>query len=233
MKSRTVKSPAQGFRYIFSYILDHHTDFVSEDGDVSILGETICVHINEPMTEHVELINLSCQGMNSFTYYAEQLVEGKHIKKDNPEDEAEYTYYGRLFEYGQCCVYPDSPSCGAWVNQIQAVINKLKQSPNSRRGVAVTWQPWVDIDSHDPPCMDFLKFSIKNNKVCLTVVFRSHDVLKAWPQNVYGISYLLKYVADELGIEVGYLEVISCDPHVYIGADIDLVNKTKLKLKGV
>jgi thymidylate synthase len=186
------------------------------------------------MSDHETLINLSCQGENSFNYYKEQLVEGKHIKKDNPDDEAEYTYYERLFDYGQCCIYPDHPICGGgWVDQIGEIINKLKQSPTSRRAVAVTWQPWVDITSHDPPCMNFLKFSIKDNKACLTVVFRSHDILKAWPQNVYGISYLLKYVADQLGIEVGYLEVISCDPHVYIGSDIDLARQTVNKMQGV
>ena len=224
MKSRTVKSPAQGFKYIFNYLIDHHTDFISEDGDVSFLGETTCVHIVNPLADHDELINLSCQGINSFNYYKEQLVEGKHIKKDNPDDEAEYTYYGRICEYE---VDNDS------INQIESIIDKLEQSPNSRRGVVVTWQPWVDINSRDPPCMDFLKFSIKDNKVCLTVVFRSHDILKAWPQNVYGISYLLKYVADQLGIEVGYLEVISCDPHIYIGADVDLVKNTNKLIGGV
>jgi thymidylate synthase len=58
------------------------------------------------------------------------------------------------------------------------------------------------------------------------VVFRSHDIFKAWAKNTYALSYLMKFVADKLDIEVGYLEIISFDPHIYIAYDIDLLNRT-------
>jgi thymidylate synthase len=224
MQQFNVDTPYDGFIAIFNHIMSKHELFVSEDGDQSYLGETVCIHIHDPLKDHDKLIEVSCQGQQSFDYYKEQLVEGKHIKQEDPEDEAEYTYHGRLFEYEY-----ESGEFGS-TNQIEKIVQKLTKSPYSRRAVAVTWQPWNDINAQDPPCMDILKFSIKKGKGCLTVLFRSHDALKAWPQNEYAISYLLQSVCDQLGIRVGWLEIISCDPHVYIKADQDLVKATYAKI---
>jgi thymidylate synthase len=221
----TVNDPYDGFVKIFNHVMNKRDLFVSEDNDQSYLGETVCIHINNPLKNHDKLINVSCQGKQSFNSYYEQLVLGLHIKKDDPDDEATYTYHGRLFEYG---VGTDLDSYN--VNQIRYIIEKLTESKNSRRAVAVTWQPGKDLFSHDPPCMDFLKFSIKKDRLCLTVVFRSHDVLKAWPQNVYAISRLQEYVTNKIGVGIGWLEIISLDPHVYIKGDATLAKETYHKI---
>jgi thymidylate synthase len=205
--------------------MNKHSLFVSEDGDQSYLGETVCIHIDDPARDHDKLIEVSCQGEQSFRFYYEQLVLGLHIKKDNPGEEAAYTYHGRLFNYG---VGTDLDLYN--VNQIRYITEKLTKNKNSRRAVAVTWQPWEDLFSHDPPCMDFLKFSIKKGKLCLTVVFRSHDVLKAWPQNVFAIYKLLDLVGMTIGVGTGWLEIISLDPHVYIKGDATLVKETYNKI---
>lgn len=211
MFSRTVKDPYQGFKFIVEYLNNYHDEFISEDNDVSYLGETIAVHILNPLENHDALIALDCQGLQSFEYYREQLVEGKHTKG------FVYTYHGRLNDY-------------FGFNQIEKIVNKLKESPTTRRAVAVTWQPEFDLDSEDPPCMDLLKFSVKHGKLCLSVVFRSHDILKAWGKNVYALAYLMDDIALALDLSIGYLEVISMDPHIYAKADIDLLNKTIYKI---
>ena len=77
--------------------------------------------------------------------------------------------------------------------------------------------------------MDLLKFTIKYNKLCLSVVFRSHDLIKGWINNVYALIYLMQYVSMILDIDIGYLEVISFDPHVYM-SDMDRVKTLKEKL---
>jgi len=223
IRAITTSSPFSAFFAIMKHLNDHGIVMVSEDGDMCIESDTIIAHIDKPLEDIDRLVNTYCLGPQGVEYYCEQLCEGKHIKKDNPEDEAEYTYYGRLCDY-------DFPECYDHVNQIKNIVDKLKKSPNSRRAVAVTWQPWVDINSSDPPCMDLLKFSIRDGKLNLRVVFRSHDLLKGWPGNVCALSRMMSNIAFELNVSVGYLEVVSFDGHIYGKGDIDLFKSTLNKL---
>lgn len=220
-------TPFQAFKLIMQHINDKGELNVSEDGDECLEIDTLIVRMSQPTKNHDKLTNVYCLGENGTRYYKEQLCEGKHIKKDNPDDEAEYTYFGRLNSY-------DFPECYDKVNQINNIMDKLKESPSTRRAVAVTWQPWIDIYSNDPPCMDFLKFNIRKNNLNLRVVFRSHDLLKGWPGNIMALSDLLESKANYLNLNIGFLEIVSYDGHVYIASDIDLFVKTldRLNIKG-
>ena len=53
----------------------------------------------------------------------------------------EYTYHERLFAY-------QVPGAGA-VDQVAAVIAKLRQVPYTRRAQVVTWQVWNDLNIGD------------------------------------------------------------------------------------
>ena len=57
---------------------------------------------------------------------------------------------------------------------------------------------------------------------CLSVVFRSHDLIKGWINNVYALVHLMNDTCIAFGTYVGYLEVMSFDPHVYM-SDVDRV----------
>ena len=223
MKAITRNTAAQAYQALFSVMLDHGEDFTSEDGAPCLIApgrETIVVHINNPTCDLWNLIDLSPLGPHSMEYYREQLVEGKHIKKDNPEEEAEYTYYQRLREYGV-------PYAG--IDQIKNITSKIECNPSTRRAVAVTWQPYNDSHARDPPCMDLLKFNVWKGKLNLTVVFRSHDLIGGWLNNVYALIYLLKEIAESLNLKVGFLEIVSCDGHFYKN-DQDKIDKIKAKL---
>ena len=225
MKAITRNTAAQAYRAIFSFMLDHAEDFTSEDGALSMIApgrETIIAHINRPLNDLEQLANLSPLGSGAMEYYREQLVEGKHIKKDNPEDEAEYTYYQRLREYYIILN-------GVTFDQINAIKQKIGDNWQTRRAVAVTWQPWSDPSSSDPPCMDLLKFNVWKGKLNLSVVFRSHDLIGGWLNNCYALIYLLKEIADALNLEVGVLDIISFDGHFYKN-DQDKIDKIKAKL---
>lgn len=190
-------------------------DIAPVDGDIKtdesgykyLEVDTLCVHISDPTRDLNKLVDWSPLGKQAMDYYRDQLVYGENIEG------FEYTYYERLREY-------------EGIDQIYEIIDKLHSFKLSRRAVAVTWQPWIDLESKDPPCMDLLKFSIKDNKLCLSVVFRSHDLIKGWINNVYALVHLMVLIAMALEIEVGYLEVMSFDPHVYM-SDVDRVKMLK------
>jgi thymidylate synthase len=129
--------------------------------------------------------------------YSKQLVTG-----DNSQD-FEYTYGQRLRNWDNK------------VDQIEYVIKKLKSNESTRRATAVTWIPYIDTKVDEVPCMIVDDFKVRNGKVHLTTLFRSHDFAGAYPANLYGISRLLEYVARKSGFQPGTISTISVSAHIY------------------
>ncbi|WP_135605095.1 thymidylate synthase [Methanococcoides sp. NM1] len=129
--------------------------------------------------------------------YAKQLITG-----ENAQD-FEYTYGQRLRNWDEK------------VDQIAYVIEKLKNNRTTRRATAVTWIPTVDTHVDEVPCMIIDDFKIRDEKVHLTTVFRSHDFAGAYPANLYGLSKLLEYVAEHVGLAAGSITTVSISAHIY------------------
>jgi len=101
------------------------------------------------------------------------------------------------------------------INQIEYIIQKLKQKPYSRRAQAITWRPLVDPFHSDPPCLQRIFMRIKNNKLIMQTTWRSRDLFRAWEANVNGMIRIQKYVADQLNVEVGHYLDFSNSLHIY------------------
>jgi thymidylate synthase (methanogen type) len=110
------------------------------------------------------------------------------------------------------------------INQIEKIIQKLKKSPYTRRAQAITWRPYSDPITEDPPCLQRLYFRVKNGKLILQTCWRSRDLFKAWEANVNAMIRIQKYVADQLGLEIGEYIDFSNSLHIY-GRDIGDVKK--------
>jgi len=222
IRAITVGTAAQAYRIIFNHVIDKGDMWTTEDGKKCLKTDTIISHINRPMDDHDELIRLSTLGPLSMEQYRKDFVDGIDENDERPMDFS-YTYHERLFRYN----FPDGN-----INQIFNIVDKIRNSPLTRRAVAVTWKPWEDIDSVEPPCLDLAKVStsLDCSHVNMSVVFRSHDILGGFPNNVYTLSYLLKHIADNTGRGVGYLEVVSMDPHIYM-SDADKIDILRRKLK--
>ena len=57
----------------------------------------------------------------------------------------------------------------------------LRRFRFSRRSVASLWDPRSDPGSEDPPCVDFVQASVRDDKLHLTAYIRSNDIYRAWP----------------------------------------------------
>lgn len=143
-----------------------------------------------------------------------------------------YTYYNRMKDY------PYMDIGGTWIgdgdgmgyDQITGVVAKLAERTDSRRGVMVTWNPLLDTESIEPPCMDMLQAIIRSGKLHLRVVFRSQDMLLGLPENLVGISVLHNHLTHEINrvgghdITVGEITVVSLTPHIYNKRDSNHLN---------
>ncbi len=101
------------------------------------------------------------------------------------------------------------------IDQIEYVVRRLQSNANSRRASAVTWIPPVDTMKEEVPCMMVDDFKIREERLHLTALFRSHDFAGAYPANLYGLTRLLEYVAERVGAEPGSITTLSCSAHIY------------------
>jgi len=116
------------------------------------------------------------------------------------------------------------------INQIQYIIQKLQERPYSRRAQAITWRPLVDPFHIDPPCLQRIYMRIKDNKLVMHTTWRSRDLFRAWEANVNGMIRIQKYVADQLGVELGHYLDFSNSLHIYgntITEVEDMLNRMK------
>jgi thymidylate synthase len=101
------------------------------------------------------------------------------------------------------------------IDQIQEAIKRLNNFKESRRAISITWDPTVDTKNDEVPCMMLVDFKIRDGKLHTTGLWRSHDIYGAWFPNAVGLSNLTKYVAGEVGMEVGMLTIHSISAHIY------------------
>ncbi|MBD3256526.1 MAG: hypothetical protein GF383_15630 [Candidatus Lokiarchaeota archaeon] len=116
------------------------------------------------------------------------------------------------------------------VNQIEYIIEKLKESPYSRRAQAITWRPLIDPYHFDPPCLQRIFMRVKDGKLLMQTTWRSRDLFRAWEANVNGMIHIQKMVANELGVKIGHYLDFSNSLHIY-GVSIPEVKDMLIRMK--
>ncbi len=111
-----------------------------------------------------------------------------------------YTYGNRLMKYFE-------------VNQYDVMMDRVKENDNTRRAVAVTYDPKNDNDKEDIPCLMMVKLSTYENKLNMGVVFRSNDIKYAFSSNMYALFNVHKYLSQNLNKQIGKFFYVSFDPH--------------------
>jgi len=161
----------------------------------------VVIFIKEPFLEpRIHLKGIIAGHLKGLLDYVDEILYGTQdyrIGKD-----WHYTYHERLFNY-------------QGLDQISALIEKLKKAPFTRRAQAITWIPSKDLRADSPPCIQRLWFRVIKNKLVLHVHMRSNDGLKASFMNMYAMTELQKRVANLVGVPVGSYVHIADSFHVY------------------
>ncbi len=145
----------------------------------------------------------------------------------------QYTYHERLTAYEVPSPH-DAPhaanECIQTIDQVAKVIEQLAATPYSRRIQAITWQPWIDQDCEDPPCLQRMWFRILEDdngvwRLNMDVDFRSRDAFKASFMNMDAFVFWMSLIAVEVSRKAGRPVLLGryCDKsssfHIY-GKDI-------------
>lgn len=104
---------------------------------------------------------------------------------------------------------------GTEVDQIQNLIDGLKNNPDSRRHLVCAWNVGEVLDMALPPCHAMFQFYVANNKLSCQLYQRSTDTFLGLPFNIASYSLLVHMIAQQCGYEVGDFVWTGGDVHIY------------------
>lgn len=102
------------------------------------------------------------------------------------------------------------------VDQIQNVINQIKNSPDSRRMIVSAWNPSEVDDMALPPCHCLFQFYVADGKLSLQLYQRSADTFLGVPFNIASYALLLLMMAQVCDLEPGEFIHTTGDTHLYL-----------------
>lgn len=105
---------------------------------------------------------------------------------------------------------------GSPVDQLQNVIEQIRNNPNSRRLIVCAWNPAYVDDMALPPCHCLFQFGVIDGKLNCHLYQRSADVFLGVPFNIASYALLTHMVAHVCGLEVGEFVHTLCDAHLYL-----------------
>lgn len=160
--------------------------------------------------EHLkELLNvmLICSKPMGNDAILDKLADKKMIEfmlgnfmKTEPVLDWGYSYGVRLFNYNG-------------VNQIEKIINKLKNNKESKSATIDLMDPLKD--GKHVPCICTLDFKIRDNKVQCSAFFRSQDAGKKIYADIISLGALTNMVAKGTNLEAGILHIFIASLHIY------------------
>ena len=102
-----------------------------------------------------------------------------------------------------------------YINQIQDVIDLIKNNPDSRRMVVTAWNPSVLDEIALPSCHAFFIFSVTNGKLNCHLTQRSGDIALGIPFNLACYATLTQMIAQETNLGLGEFSHYINDAHIY------------------
>ena len=102
------------------------------------------------------------------------------------------------------------------VDQIQYVIDNIKNDPHSRRHFFSAWNPTQLGEMALPPCHVSYQFYVDNDKRLHCATYqRSADIFLGVPFNIASAALLTYLIASDTGLDVGTLTLNMGDVHLY------------------
>lgn len=149
---------------------------------------------------------------------------------ENGDLDTAYGHYWRHFPSAE------KDANGNWkvreVDQIQYVIDTLKNDPTSRRMVVTAWEPGNATTSKLPPCHYTFVFNAIGEKLNCHLTQRSGDIALGIPFNLAAYAMLTQIIAQETGFEPGFFAHTIIDAHIYVG-DKGTLNEKYDHLEGL
>lgn len=110
------------------------------------------------------------------------------------------------------------------IDQLDNLIKGLKEDPNGRRHIVVSYNPGEIDQMALPPCHAMFQMYVSKNKLSCQMYQRSGDAFLGIPFNIASYALLTHMIAQVCNMEVGELILVFGDVHIYKN-HIDQVNE--------
>ena len=203
------------WRELLEELILNHKKHVKDETQIR---EIIGVHekIDNPYSDSMLNIN--------HKQFAEAVKRGAFNIKDYPiKGEALFDYVTSLDDEHQIYLdddgfiytYSERLQNYQGRNQLIDIVNRLQQDIGSNRAVAVTFNPFIDNERADIPCLQLIQALVRDDKLILSVYFRSNDLYGAFPSNMMFLTYLGMKIANELDVKFDCIDYHCSSLHVY------------------
>ena len=115
---------------------------------------------------------------------------------------------------------------GGTIDQIQNVVNQIKNNPDSRRMIVSAWNVAEVERMALPPCHTMFQFYVANGRLSLQLYQRSADTFLGVPFNIASYALLLQMMAQVTGLKAGDFIHTTGDTHLYLNH----IEQVKLQL---
>ncbi len=120
-----------------------------------------------------------------------------------------------------------SPQDGQTIDQLNEVVQQIKDNPESRRLIVSAWNP-ADIPQMAlPPCHCLFQFYVADGKLSCQLYQRSADIFLGVPFNIASYALLTHMVAHVCNLKVGNFVHSFGDAHLYLNH----IEQAKLQLQ--
>lgn len=148
--------------------------------------------VTDPRPEPREALERYGFDLDRLTAYQRRILD--------PElpDGIAYTYGNRLRGYF------DPPDA------LESAIRLLRDDPETRGAYVSLWDTSADLGSdRGTPCLTAVWFRRSEGQLTLTATYRSHNLLWAWLENVYGLMAIQGHVAGGAEMVPGSITIVS------------------------
>jgi len=117
---------------------------------------------------------------------------------------------------------------GKQYDQVQTLVEGLKNNPDSRRHIISGWNvallPDESVSPQEnaaagrmalPPCHAFYQFYVANGKLSGSLYIRSNDLFLGHPYNTASLALLTHMLAQQCDLDVGDIIISIGDAHIY------------------
>ncbi len=105
---------------------------------------------------------------------------------------------------------------GRHIDQIAAVIESIRSTPDSRRHIVSAWNVAEVADMALPPCHTLFQFYVADGRLSCQLYQRSADVFLGVPFNIASYALLTMMIAKVTGLEPGEFVHTFGDAHLYL-----------------
>ena len=185
---------------------------------------TVMIEVKNPFKEP-RIPKAFSDSLENLGKYIHEVVSGIRDYRIKPREEKAdessthwtYTYHQRLENYG---------TSEGEINQIDYLVDKLSETPHTRRAQAIIWDPEFDCCTSHPACLQRVHCRMVKNSEGIYVLnmnthWRSRDLFKAWVENVIALTELQSRIAARISerikqkVLVGRYVDITDSLHIY------------------